>query len=63
MFAAGTDSAPWVRDVAVRELGSFKDDLSLPAKLSKVAASDPAYRVRAAALGALLQARPLSEKQ
>jgi aminopeptidase N len=53
VFAAVTDPAPWVRDVAVRELGSFKDDMSLPAKLTKVAASDPAYRVRAAALGAL----------
>lgn len=53
VLAAVRDPAPWVRDAAVRELGIFKDDISLPAKLSKIAASDPAYRVRAAALGAL----------
>jgi aminopeptidase N len=53
MLAAVSDSTPWVRDVAVRELGNFKDDSSLPSRLSDIAATDPAYRVRAAALGAL----------
>ncbi len=53
IFAALRDPAPWVRDRAVLELGNFKDDLSLPEKLGKIASSDPAYRVRAAALGAL----------
>jgi aminopeptidase N len=53
VLAAVADPAPWVRDVAVRELGDFKDDISLPEKLTRIAASDRAYRVRAAALGAL----------
>ncbi len=53
VLAEANDPAPWVRDVAVRELGNFKDDASLPATLSKIAGDDAAYRVRAAALGAL----------
>ncbi len=53
VFAGVNDSAPWVREVAVRELGNFKEDDSLPLKLSHIASADPAYRVRTAALGAL----------
>jgi aminopeptidase N len=53
VVAAVSDSAPWVREVAVRELGNFKDDASLPSRLSNIASDDPAYRVRTAALGAL----------
>jgi len=53
VLAAVRDPEPWVRSVAVSELGNFKDDDSLPSKLSKIAESDPAYTVRAAALGAL----------
>ena len=53
VLAAGGDSAPWVREVAARELGNFKGDVSLPSTLDKIASADPAYRVRAAALGAL----------
>jgi aminopeptidase N len=53
VLAAASDPTPWVRDVAVRELGNFKDDASLPSKLSDIAATDAAYRVRTAALGAL----------
>ena len=30
--AGATDDKPWVRDVAVSELGNFKDDASLPPK-------------------------------
>jgi aminopeptidase N len=48
-----TGEKPWVRDVAVRELGNFKGDSSLPPKLADIAANDEAYRVRAAALSAL----------
>ena len=63
VFAGVNDSAPWVREVAVRELGNFKEDDSLPLKLSHIASADPAYRVRTAALGALakIQARMLSK--
>src|SRR5208282_4375421 len=44
---------PWVRDVAARMLGSFKEDATLAPRLSDIASNDPAYRVRAAALLAL----------
>lgn len=53
VLAALGDSAPWVRDVAVTQLRNFKDDASLPSKLSGIAATDPAYRVRRVALGSL----------
>jgi aminopeptidase N len=53
VLAASSDPIPWVRDVAVRELGNFKDDASLAEKVSRIADEDPAYRVRSAALGAL----------
>ncbi len=42
-----------MRDVAVTQLRNFKDDASLPSKLSGIAATDPAYRVRRVALGSL----------
>jgi aminopeptidase N len=53
ILAVAGDPTPWVRDVAVRELGNFKEDASLPSRLSDIASSDAAYRVRTAALGAL----------
>jgi aminopeptidase N len=53
ILAGATDPQPWVRDVAVFELRRFHDDVTLPDKLNTIAAKDPAYRVRAAALGAL----------
>jgi aminopeptidase N len=53
VLTAVSDSAPWVREVAVRELGNFKEDESLPSKLSNIASGDAPYRVRTAALGAL----------
>ena len=53
ILAVIRDPTPWVRDVAVRELGNFQEDASLPSKLSDIASNDAAYRVRTAALGAL----------
>ena len=53
ILAGATDPAPWVRDVAVFELRRFHDDVTIPDKLNEIAAKDPAYRVRASALGAL----------
>ena len=50
-----TNEKPWVRDVAVAQLGSFKTDASLGAKLEKIATGDSAYRVRNAALQSLAQ--------
>jgi aminopeptidase N len=58
VLAGINDPLPWVRDVAVLELGDFKDDLTLPDRLTKIAASDPAYRVRAAALSAIAKLQP-----
>ena len=34
------DDKPWVREVAVQQLGNFKDDSSLPSKLSEIASSE-----------------------
>ncbi len=53
VLVGAADSKPWVRDVAVFELRRFHDDITIPDKLNNIAAKDPAYRVRAAALGAL----------
>jgi aminopeptidase N len=47
------DPKPWVRQVAVQELGGFTDDASLGSQLTAIATNDNAYRVRAAALNAL----------
>jgi aminopeptidase N len=55
VFGTINDEKPWVREVAVEQLGNFKDDQTLGAKLTDFAANDKAYRVRAAALGALAQ--------
>jgi len=53
VLAAVNDDKPWVREVAVEQLGNFKDDASLGEKLTGIAANDKAYRVRAAALNSL----------
>jgi aminopeptidase N len=55
LAALNGEKTPWVRDAATRQLGSFKDDSSLASKLADTASSDPAYRVRGAALVALAQ--------
>jgi HEAT repeat protein len=49
------DPEPWVREVAVAQLGKFTDDPALAARLTEIASKDSAYRVRAAALLALGQ--------
>jgi aminopeptidase N len=54
--AALANDKPWVREVAVAQLGKFKDP-SLGAELAKIAATDPAYRVRAAALQSLADSK------
>jgi aminopeptidase N len=48
-----SDPKPWVREVAVRTLGSFKQDQDVAVRLTDLAAHDSAYRVRAAALRTL----------
>lgn len=53
--SALANDKPWVRDVAVAQLGNFKTDASLGAKLEKIATGDPAFRVRNAAMQSLAQ--------
>lgn len=53
IIAGLSDDKPWVRDVAVEQLGEFKDDSTLGPKLTEIATNDKAFRVRAAALGAV----------
>jgi aminopeptidase N len=48
---------PWVRDVAVEQLGTFRNDNSLGNRLADISRNDPAYRVRTAALTALATAK------
>ena len=48
-----TEKEPWVRDVAARELGNFRGNETIASRLAQVAANDPAYRVRAAAIESL----------
>jgi aminopeptidase N len=55
IIAALANDKPWVREVAVGELGVFKEDPSLGAKLADISADDPAYGVRASALRSLAE--------
>jgi aminopeptidase N len=55
ILPAANDDKPWVRQVAVEQLGNFKEDSSLASKLTKIAADESAYSVRGAALGALAE--------
>jgi len=53
ILTAVSDPKPWVRQVAVQELGGFTEDASLGPQLTAIATNDKGYRVRAAALNAL----------
>jgi aminopeptidase N len=53
ILAAVHDDKPWVRKVAVQQLGNFSEDGSLGPKLTEIASTDKAYGVRAAALNAI----------
>lgn len=55
VVAALKDAEPWVREVAVEQLGKFPNDSALASTLAEISAKDSAYRVRAAALVALGQ--------
>lgn len=55
VFVALDDEKPWVRQVAVQQLGMFKEDASLGTKLIGIAENDKAFTVRAAALRSLGQ--------
>ena len=53
VLSAVNDEKPWIREVAVQQLGMFKDDASLGPKLTEIASNDKAFSVRAAALRSL----------
>ena len=53
VLAALGNSEPWVREIAVAQLGHFHDDAVLVPRLTGIFHDDTAYRVRAAALIAL----------
>ncbi len=55
LLAALSNSEPWVREVAVEQLGRLRDESTLGPRLKEIFQSDPAFRVRAAALTALGQ--------
>jgi aminopeptidase N len=57
VLAGLEDPKPWVREVAVRTLGSFQQDTEVAARLTDIAAHDRAYRVRAAALRSLAEVK------
>jgi aminopeptidase N len=57
ILAGVNDDKPWVRVVAVEQLGDFGSDPALGPRLTEIAANDKAYGVRAAALGALGQVK------
>ncbi|MGA7921118.1 MAG: M1 family aminopeptidase [Candidatus Acidiferrales bacterium] len=53
ILTALNDEKPWVRKVAVQQLGNFTSDSSLGSRLIEIASKDKAYTVRAAALNAI----------
>ncbi|MGH9758828.1 MAG: HEAT repeat domain-containing protein, partial [Candidatus Acidiferrales bacterium] len=55
ILAGVSNEAPWVRQVAVTQLGHFKDDAALGPKLTDIAANDKAWTVRGAALDSLAE--------
>jgi len=57
LASLNNEKTPWVRDVAARVLGDFRDDRSLPGRLAQVVSDDPAYTVRAAAIESLAAIR------
>ena len=58
VLAATVNPEPWVRETAVSQLGHFRDDPALAAKLAEMFRHDAAYRVRSAALLAYGQLKP-----
>ena len=53
VLSALTNPDPWVREVAVAQLGRFHDDAVLVPRLTEIFHNDVTFRVRAAALSAL----------
>jgi aminopeptidase N len=57
VLAAVSEDQPWVRVVAVEQLGKFHGDEDVAKRLEKIYEDDKAYSVRGAALQALAQAK------
>jgi aminopeptidase N len=53
VIAALANNQPWVRRIAVTELGHFSNDKTLGMRVENIAQSDRAWTVRSSALGAL----------
>ena len=58
VLAGTSNTEPWVRDVAVEQLGRFKNETAFPDRLAEISKHDAAYRVRAAALNSYAQLKP-----
>jgi HEAT repeat protein len=58
VLSATSNTEPWVREVAVDQLGRFKDEPGLADRLAEILKHDAAYRVRAAALNSYGQLKP-----
>ena len=58
ILAALGDERPWVRQVVVELMGSFRDDATVADKLKTVFREDKAYRARTAALTSFAQQKP-----
>lgn len=55
ILAAVNDEKPWVREIAVAQLGKFKDDASLGVTLNEIASNEKTFRVRAVALNSIAE--------
>jgi aminopeptidase N len=55
IIAAAANEQPWIRQVAVEQMGGFRDNPAVTAQLEAIYRNDKAYRVRAAALSAIGQ--------
>jgi len=58
IVAALGDERPWVRQVVVELMGTFKDDATLADRLKTIFREDKAYRVRAEALASFARQKP-----
>jgi aminopeptidase N len=58
ILAALGDERPWVRQVVVELMGTFKDDATLADRLKTIFREDKAYRVRAEALASFARQKP-----
>jgi aminopeptidase N len=58
ILAALAEPRPWVRQVAVEQMGGFRDNPAIAPQIEQIFRTDKAFRVRATALTAIAQQRP-----